>query len=205
MRLVIKLILIFVIFILIFPELKFLYTVFTDPYFDRMTIYDLRARVPERPCKLWYKLVYYWNTTFYIGVIPEEIKKLTSEPGMSVSYRILKKKNREKSMPHTLGNYIILPPGFESYETKHKIEILSHELVHIAQKRRGRKSTEAECKLSLPEIAPLRRNNPDTDDCFTPGYLWTYSSEYPRDVNDVIKITPYEHPFEEEAYNFSEN
>lgn len=181
----------FIFFIfLYFDEIKFLFTIFTDPFFNRMTIYDLRARVPQYPYKLIYKLIYYWNTCSY------KLKNINIQHPPNVRYRILKKDNKEENMPHTLGNYVILPYDFDELPIEQKIEILNHEYIHILQKRT---KNNKEC-ISLLIIDPLRRNNPDTDDCFVPGYLWSYSSEYPKNVNDIIKLSKYEHPFEEEAY-----
>ena len=56
--------------------LTFAHTVLTSPFMKRMTIYDLRARFPERsaagntPCKYYYMWHYYKNTRY-----PDKIEK----------------------------------------------------------------------------------------------------------------------------------
>ena len=110
----------------------------------------------------------------------------------------MKPDNREQDMPHTIGRYIIMPSYTKDLTVDEIAEILKHELVHIEQRYCVAKSSEG--VIPLTSVNYLRRNNPDTDDMYYPDYMWRYSSEYPKNVNDIVKETEYEHPFEEEAH-----
>jgi hypothetical protein len=161
-----------------------------------MTIYDLRARLPSSPCKFWYMLHYFRATRD----CNSDERKILNSISKNINARVMTASNREENMPHTLGEYIILPSNFKDLTPQVQTSIVKHELVHIEQRKRKIN----EC-IDIVSLQPLRRINPDTNDCFTPGYLWVYSSEYPKNVNDVIKLSEYEHPFEEEAYQSEKN
>jgi hypothetical protein len=197
--------------------LTFAHTVLTSPFMNRMTIYDLRARFPEKaavgatPCKYYYMWHYYKNTRY-----PDKIEKqllktaIESLTDRKKSHKvrcilIMKPDNREQDMPHTIGRYIIMPSYTKDLSVDEIAEILNHELIHIDQRYRDSKvagvsDLSSKKRVSLVSVNYLRRNNPDTDDMYYPGYMWRYSSEYPKNVNDIVKETEYEHPFEEEAY-----
>jgi hypothetical protein len=152
---------------------------------------------------------HYYKNTRYPDKIEKQLLKTalsrTSTSSFNKSHKshkvrcilIMKPDNREQDMPHTIGRYIIMPSYTKDLSVDEITEILNHELNHIEQRYRN---TSLKGRVSLTSVNYLRRNNPDTDDIYYPGYMWRYSSEYPKNVNDIVKETEHEHPFEEEAY-----
>lgn len=190
--------LIALIFVLIFLFTRsFLYTVLTSPFIKRMSIYDLRARsLPNKNFKC--KYVYAWHYYSTIRELNDDERVYLREGENKLNLKIMTPENPEK-YPHTIDCYIILPYNFfTQLNNEERKRILRHEVVHIEQRKKN--SGISSRRKPLREIEPLRRNNPDTDDLYYEGYMWKYSSEYPKNIDDVIKLSEYEHPFEEEAY-----
>lgn len=198
MKFLLGFVILLVLLVLLTLDICFMYTIFTSDFMNRMTIYDLRARSSR--CKYYYMWHYYKNTRDPTREEKLLIKEASNLLEFESSYiKIMKKDNREENMPHTIGEYIILPYDTLEMSIEQLRGILKHEMVHIKQRYRTRSSSKD--LKPLTQLHYLRRNNPDTDDKDHDGSVWYYTSEYPKNVNDIVKSTPSEHIFEKEAYS----
>ena len=119
----------------------------------------------------------------------------------------------EEGYPHTREDIIFLSPKVINYSEDELIEILIHESIHIYQ-RYNKDEINNYLLLNGYRISrkrgtePLIRANPDLDEYIYKDknnieMIYKYSSINPININDLVKSSNNEHPFEIMAYEIS--
>jgi hypothetical protein len=122
--------------------------------------------------------------------------------------------NYEDGLAHTRFNIIFLPVKILSISDEQLVRLLVHEKIHIIQKsipfdpfivNYMKQYTVVGHKYY---VNTLIRANPDSDDfVYRNGkgeiMMFVYKDNTPTSINDVIKLSQYEHPYEQMAYYYS--
>ena len=201
----------------------------SDDYYNKFTIYDLRAR------KIDNKNEYYHNIeksatdmtdsekekiresieVVYNNFQNISIKGFDGKKANSIPWKIgcIDKKLYESGLPHTRDDIIIVSKKIlNEYDTMRLAQTLAHEKVHIYQKIYKDDIQEYLDENNIKLIRKrtmndLARANPDLDDYIYKDdkivYSANYNTEYPLSIEDITYNPKYgqssEHPFEKMA------
>jgi hypothetical protein len=200
-----------------------------DDYYNKFTIYDLRARNIDN------KNEYYQNieksaTTATdeekdkiresIEIVHNNFKNISitgfdGNKANSIPWKIgcIDKKLYESGLPHTRDDIIIVSKKIlNNYDVNRLAQTLAHEKVHIYQKIYKDDTQEYLNKNNIKLIRKrtmndLARANPDLDDYIYKDdkivYSANYNTEHPLSIEDISYNPEYgqssEHPFEKMA------
>lgn len=205
-----------------------------DNYYEKFSIYDMRARNINKIDD------YYSKINRSVDNFTEEDKekiinninavndffdsyKTVGFDGKKINqipWKIGKVKGKlyEDGLPHTRSDIIILPDKYIQKNDTDLAKLLIHEKVHIYQKKYPEDVQEylnhhnIKQYLTLSEQFSKKRANPDLDDKIYYDdkiiYYTNYNNEYPESIQDITYKKNYgqksEHPFEKMAIEIEE-
>ena len=199
----------------------------SDNFVKNLSIYDLRARKCNSSQDYINKIIPdFIIETDTIKICVDKIRRCVDKANIKLNnysktfdkirWKIVffKGVNYEDGMPHTRADLIFMPvEHIINSSDERLVKTLVHEKIHLLQ----RLFPDDELVVSFmsnfrmidnKNSVKLFRNNPDLNEYIYENkqgqvMYYRYKSEYPNDINDIMDVEHYEHPFEEMAYILS--
>jgi len=129
-------------------------------------------------------------------------------------FSFFKGENYEDGLAHTRFNIIFLPIRILGISDEHLVRLLVHEKIHIIQKLMPFDPFIVNYMKQFNVVGhkyyvnAMIRANPDSDDFVYRNsngeiMMFIYKTNTPTSINDIIRLSQYEHPFEQMAYYYS--
>ncbi len=129
-------------------------------------------------------------------------------------FSFFKGENYEDGLAHTRFNIIFLPIRILGISDEQLVKLLVHEKIHIIQKLMPFDPFIVNYMKQFNVVGhkyyvnAMIRANPDSDDFVYRNsngeiMMFIYKTNTPTSINDIIRLSQYEHPFEQMAYYYS--
>lgn len=129
-------------------------------------------------------------------------------------FSFFKGENYEDGLAHTRFNIIFLPIKILGISDEQLVRLLVHEKIHIIQKLMPFDPFIVNYMKQFNVVGhkyyvnAMIRANPDSDDFVYRNsngeiMMFIYKTNTPTSINDIIRLSQYEHPFEQMAYYYS--